>query len=229
MADTARSAGVLLMEAFMYRLHPLWVEAVTMVRDGRIGDLWAIQAFFSYRNVDPDNIRNVPDFGGGALLDIGCYPVNVARMMFAAEPTKVEAAIRRDPAFGTDALSTVLLDFDGRHASFSCSTQLEDDQRVHLFGTEGRLTIEIPFNIPPDRPTRILHFAGGKPPTDPGMVIHDVPSADQYSIQADAFARAIRSGGSVPISPDDSIANLLVLERILAAAGVPTQGQPAGR
>jgi len=216
MIAASKKAGIKLMEAFMYRLHPLWVETLRLVRQGTIGELRAVQSFFSYRNLDPDNIRNIADFGGGALLDIGCYPVNVARMLFDAEPTAVKSAIRRDPSFHTDTLTSVLLDFEVGHATFTCSTQLEDDQRVHIHGTEGRLTIEIPFNIPPDRPTRILHFAGGQPPTDPGLSIYEIPAADQYQIQADAFAKAVREDTEVPTPPTDAVANLEVLERIFA-------------
>ena len=214
MVAAARRADVKLMEAFMYRLHPLWVETRRLIDEGAIGELRAVQSFFSYRNMDPENIRNIAAFGGGALFDIGCYPVNAARMLFGGEPTTVRSAIRRDPSFHTDILSSVLLDFDGRHATFTCSTQLEDDQRVHIQGTKGRLLIEIPFNIPPDRPTRILQFAGGAPPTDPGLTIHEIPVADQYQVQADAFARAIRHDTDVPTPPDDAVANLEVLERI---------------
>ncbi|MGQ0850026.1 MAG: Gfo/Idh/MocA family protein [Actinomycetota bacterium] len=218
MIDGANRAGVKLMEAFMYRLHPMWVEVRRMVRDGVIGELLAIQSFFSYRNVDGSNIRNVSAFGGGALYDVGCYPVNVARMLFETEPSGVKAAIRRDPSFGTDAVTSVLLDFDGRHATFTCSTQLEDDQRVHIQGTKGRLTIEIPYNIPPDLPTRILHFSGGDPPANPGLVIHETAVADQYTVQADAFSQAIRLHRPVPTPPEDAVANLEVLERIFAEA-----------
>ena len=196
MVDGCRSAGVALMEAFMYRLHPLWVRVRELVRDGAVGELEAIQAFFSYRNLDPLNIRNVSEFGGGALMDIGCYPVNVARMMFDAEPISVAGVVRRDPQFGTDALTSAVLDFGGRHATFTCSTQLEDDQRVHLIGTEGRLLVEIPFNIPPDRPTRIIRAAGGRPPVEPGIEIIEVPPADQYAAQCDAFSAAIRVGAA---------------------------------
>ena len=124
--------------------------------------------FFSYRNVDPDNIRNIAEYGGGALMDIGCYAINVARWMFDGEPDDVSAAVRRDPRFGTDVLTSAVLDFGGRQATFTCSTQIEPDQRVHLVGTAGRLLVEIPFNIPPDLPTRIVHAAGGDPPVAPG-------------------------------------------------------------
>jgi predicted dehydrogenase len=221
MVDGCQTAGVALMEAFMYRLHPLWVTVRELVRGGAIGELEAIQAFFSYRNLDPVNIRNVTEYGGGALMDIGCYPVNVARMMFDAEPIAVAGAVRRDPRFGTDALTSAVLDFGGRHATFTCSTQLEDDQRVHLMGTAGRLLVEIPFNIPPDRPTRVIRAAGGNPPVEPGIEIIEIPPADQYAEQCDAFSAAIRSGRPVPTLPSDAVANMVVIERILAsAAGV---------
>ena len=211
-------AGVKLMEAFMYRLHPQWVQVRRLVAEGGIGDLVAIQSFFSYRNVDPDDIRNNAAYGGGALYDIGCYPINVARLLFASEPTGVEATIRRDPVFATDVLVSAILDFGGRHATFTCSTQIEDHQRVDLVGTAGRLVVEIPFNIPPDRSTRFLHFAGGDPPVSPGLTIHEVAAADQYGLQADAFSRAIRNDTPVPTGPEDAVANLAVIDRIFAAA-----------
>ncbi len=190
MIEACRDAGVKFMEAFMYRLHPMWVEAKRMVDSGVIGDLLAVQSFFSYRNVDASNIRNIAEFGGGALMDVGCYPVNVSRMLFGAEPITVKSSILRDPDFGTDAVTSAVLDFGGRHATFTCSTQIEDKQGVSIVGTKGRIEIEIPFNIPPDRPTRLLHIAGGDPPVAPSVEVHEFATVDQYGIQADAFSRA---------------------------------------
>jgi predicted dehydrogenase len=217
MIEACASAGVVLMEAFMYRLHPLWRRVRTLVEDGAIGELATIQAFFSYRNLDPANIRNIAAFGGGALMDIGCYPINVARWMFDGEPDDVVASVRRDPSFGTDVLTSAVLDFGGRHATFTCSTQVEDDQRVHLIGTDGRLLVEIPFNIPPDRPTRIVRAAGGEPPVAPDIEIIEVPAADAYGVQGDAFSAAVRDGSPVPIPPTDAVGNMAVIERILAS------------
>ncbi len=212
-------AGVLLMEAFMYRLHPLWRQVRALVDGGAIGELLAIQAWFSYRNVDPDNIRNIAAYGGGAVMDIGCYPINVARWMFDGEPDDVVAAVRRDPRFGTDVVTSAVLDFGGRQAGFTCSTQLEDDQRVHLVGTAGRLLVEIPFNIPPDRPTRIVRAAGGDPPVAPALEVIEVPTADPYGVQGDAFSAAVRDGTAVPVPPADAIGNMAVIDRILGARG----------
>ena len=218
MVDVCERAGVALMEAFMYRVHPLWLQVRTLVDDGAIGELLAMQAFFSYRNVDPQNIRNIPSYGGGALMDIGCYPINVARWLFGAEPGDVVATMRRDPEFGTDVLTSAVLDFDGRHAAFTCSTQIEDDQRVHLIGTEGRIVVEIPFNIPPDRPARILRAAGGDPPVAPDIEVIEVAAADPYGVQGEVFSVAVRDGTPVPIPPVDAIGNMEVIERVRAAA-----------
>ncbi len=215
MVDACRAAGVVLMEGFMYRFHPLWQRVHALVCRGTIGELWGVQARFAYRNIDPLDIRNVAAFGGGALLDIGCYPINVSRWLFDSEPTAVHGVVRRDPRFGTDVLTSAVLDFGGRHATFSCSTQLEPDQRVDLFGTQGRITVEIPFNIPPDRPTRILVAAGGDPPVAPALDVISIDTADQYALQADAFAAAVLDGTPVPISPDDAVRNLAVIDEIL--------------
>ncbi len=222
MVDGCRSAGVVLMEAFMYRLHPMWVTVCELVTSGRIGQLLAVQAFFSYTNTDPANIRNIAELGGGALMDIGCYPINVARMMFGSEPTDVQSAIRRDPRFGTDVLTSAVLDFAGRQATFTCSTQLQDEQRVHLVGTEGRILVEIPFNIPTDRPTRVLISTGGDagavPPVAPGSEEIEIPAADQYQVQVEQFAAAVRDGTQPPIPAEDAIANMAVIDRVFAAA-----------
>jgi predicted dehydrogenase len=218
MIDGCRRANVVLMEAFMYRVHPLWTRVHSLVTEGSIGELQTIQAFFSYRNLDPENIRNIAAYGGGALMDIGCYPINVARWLFGDEPSDVVGSVRVDPAFGTDVLASAVLDFDGRHATFTCSTQIEDDQRVHIVGTEARLLVEIPFNIPPDLPTRIIRAAGGNPPVAPDIEVITIPAADPYAVQADAFAAAVRDGAPVPIPPEDAIGTLTVIDRIRASA-----------
>jgi predicted dehydrogenase len=218
MVEDCRRAGVKLMEAFMYRLHPQWVRVRQLVGSGRLGEVRAIQSFFSYFNDDPGNIRNVPAFGGGALMDVGCYPINVSRMLFAQEPTRVEASIRRYPAFGTDVVTSALLEFGDRQSTFTVSTQLEPDQRVHVSGTEGRLLVEIPFNIPPDRPTRLFLSAGGDPPVAPDTEVIEIPPADQYGVQADAFSRAVLEEDDLPTPPEDAVANMRVIEAILTSA-----------
>jgi predicted dehydrogenase len=218
MVQACESAGVLLMEAFMYRLHPMWLKVVELIETGAIGELRSVQTAFSYFNDDPHNIRNIPEVGGGSLYDIGCYAVNAARLLFGSEPTGVKSVVLRDPELGTDILTSALLDFGGGHSSFVCSTQMEDDQRVVVHGTTGRIVVEIPFNIPPDRPTRVLEISGGDPPVDPDVEVHEIPAANPYSVEADAFSTAIRTGAAAPIPPEDAVANMEAIERIFADA-----------
>jgi predicted dehydrogenase len=223
MVAAAEDAGVVLMEAFMYRHHPSWVAARQLVADGRIGTLVSVQTWFSYYNDDPANIRNILEDGGGALFDIGCYAVNLSRMLFAAEPMRVHAAIRRDPANGTDVLTSAILEFSDGIADFTCSTRAEDDQRVHIYGTTGRISIEIPFNIPPDRPTRIFVTSGGDPPVAPNTEVLAFDAADAYAAEAERFADAVLDGASIPVPPSDAIANLRVIEAIFEVADQPTR------
>jgi predicted dehydrogenase len=223
MVDAADAAGVRLMEAFMYRHHPSWVAVHELVASGRIGRLAAIQSWFSYYNDDPSNIRNVLDFGGGALYDIGCYCVNLSRLLFEGEPTRITSAIRRDPIGGTDVLTSAILEFDGGIASFTCSTRTETDQRVHVYGDAGRISIGIPFNIPPDRPTTISLTSGGDPPVAPATEVMTFATKDPYAAEVEAFSSAILDGGPTPVAPQDAVANLRVIESIFAAAGAPVR------
>ncbi len=214
----AERAGRRLMEAFMYRLHPSWQAVVDLVAGGRIGRLTAVQSWFSFYNDDPTNIRNVAAYGGGALYDIGCYGVNLSRLLFGGEPDAVEAAIVRDPATGVDVLSSAILRFGSGQATFTCSIRVEPDQRVHIYGTEGRISIGIPFNIPPDRETEVFLTKGGDPPVAPHTEVLRFPPADAYAVEAERFAAAILDGTPTPVPPEDAVANLRVLERIFAAA-----------
>jgi predicted dehydrogenase len=218
MVDACADAGVRLMEAFMYRHHPSWVAAMEVVAAGRLGSLRAVQSWFSYYNDDPSNIRNQLDAGGGALFDIGCYAVNLSRMVFDGEPRTVRASVIRDPATNVDTLTSAILEFADGVATFTCSTRVETDQRVHVYGTDGRLSIEIPFNIPPDRPTHVFVTAGGDPPVAPATETLTFPTADPYTVEAERFAAAILDGTPTPTPPEDAIANLRVIERIFAAA-----------
>ena len=218
MVDVCAAEDVKLMEAFMYRLHPSWVRVREMVSSGAIGELISIQTRFAYFNDDPANIRNQVQTGGGALMDIGCYAINLSRMLFGGEPTRVRASVRRDPDFGTDIVTSALLDFGDGQASFVVSTQAEPDQRVHLLGSDGRIEVEIPFNVPADAEARIFLTRGGNPPGDPDTVTITFPPTNQYTVQADLFARAVLNNTPVPIPPEDGVANMSVIERIFEAA-----------
>jgi len=218
MVDVAHETGLHLMEAFMYRQHPSWVAAVDLVDSGRIGTLTAVQSWFSYYNDDATNIRNIVEYGGGALFDIGCYTINLSRMVFGGEPSHIQASVRRDRATGVDALVSAILDFDGGIASFTCAIRSESDQRVHIYGTKGRISIDIPFNIPPDRPTRIRLTAGGDPPVAPDTTVLEFPTTDPYTAEVERFVSAVLDGGPTPVPPEDAVANLRVIDAIFAIA-----------
>jgi predicted dehydrogenase len=200
-----KKTGVKIGEAFMVRTAPQWLRARELVRSGAIGELRSIVSVFSYFNRDPKNIRNVPGFGGGAVMDIGCYPINISRFLFAREPTRVSALVDRDPEMKTDRLSSALLDYGTGHAMFTCSTQLAPFQRMQILGTKARIDVEIPYNIPTDRPSRI--FVDDK--------LEEFATSDHYTIQGDAFSKAILDDTEVPVPLEDALANMLVIEAVL--------------
>ena len=220
MIEAAEAAGVHLMEAFMYRHHPSWVAVRELVASGRIGTLTAVQSWFGFHNDDAANIRNIRDFGGGALYDVGCYCVNLSRMLFGGEPVRVEGAVVRDGAAGdgVDILTTGLLEFENGLASFGCSIRTEPDQRVDVYGSDGRISIGIPFNIPPDRPTQVFVTKGGDPPVAPATETLTFETKDPYAAEAERFAEAVLDGLPTPVPPSDAVANLRVIERLFASA-----------
>jgi len=199
-------ARVKIGEAFMARTHPQWLRAAEIARSGRIGELRVVSGHFSYFNRDPKNVRNIAEIGGGGIMDIGCYPITLSRMIFAAEPVGVHAFLDRDPDFKTDRLASVILQYPQGHASFTCSTQLVPYQKMHIFGTTGHIEIEIPFNAPPDKPTRI--FVNDE--------AEEFPVCDQYTIQGELFSRAILEDTEVPVPLEDALKNMMVIEKILA-------------
>lgn len=212
MEEAARHPELKVMEGFMYRHHPQWVEAKRLADSGELGEVRAIQSFFSYYNDDPGNIRNRADLGGGAMMDIGCYCISLSRFIFDAEPDRVCGLVDRDPGFGTDRAFSGMLDFGGRMSAFACSTQLEGCQYVHVLGTKGRVEIPIPFNAPPDEPCEIIVQQEKKVRT----VTFDV--CDQYAIQGDLFARAILEDTPAPTPLEDALLNLLAHEALMQSA-----------
>lgn len=219
--------GVVMAEAFMIRCHPQWLRAKEIVDSGEIGPLRCVLAAFSYFNTDPGNIRNRTDMGGGALMDIGCYPIHVSRYLFGEEPRNCAARIERDPAFGTDALTSVILNFPSGHCVFTCSTQMNPYQRVQAIGAKGRVEIAIPFNAPPDAPTRIFVDLGGA--LDGSQIrTEEFAVTNQYRLQGEAFAQAIRGERPVPVALEDSLANMQVIEAILRADSFLRWEAPGG-
>jgi predicted dehydrogenase len=197
------------MEAFMYRHHPQWQRAKQIVASGGIGRLVTIHSFFSYANLDPANIRNQADIGGGGLADIGCYCISLSRFLFDDEPRRVLGVVEHDPKFQTDRLASGILEFAAGTSTFTCGTQLVPFQRVNIFGSEGRVEIDIPFNAPPDRPCTMRHQHGG------GTDEIALGVCDQYAIQAELFSKAVLEDLSVPTPIEDAVANMRVIEAVV--------------
>jgi predicted dehydrogenase len=203
-------------EAFMIRSHPQWLRVKALIDEGRIGQLRCVMGCFSYHNVDPKNIRNNTESGGGALYDIGCYCIQAARYAFGAEPKRVVGCIDRDPGMQIDRLTSGILEFAGRQSIFTCSTQFVPYQRVQFFGTTGRIEIEIPFNAPKDRPTRI--FIDGGELFGAERMTEEFPICDQYTLQGDDFSKAILDDTEVPVPLEEAIRNMKVIEAIFQSA-----------
>jgi len=201
-------------EAFMVRFHPQWIQVRERVRNGELGDLRVIQAYFAYFNRDVNNIRNKVDIGGGALYDIGCYPIVTGRFLFGCEPVRVMSLVDRDPDFKTDRTVSAMLDFgNGRHLNFTVSTQSVVYQRVQVCGTKKRIEIQIPFNAPLGGETRVFSDDGS---TLDGSSIatQTVPACNMYTLQGDAFSRAIRGEIALPYGVEDAIANMRVIDAL---------------
>ena len=210
--ETEKFPHLKVMEAFMYRHHPQWIRALELINGGGIGMVKTVHSFFSYYNDDPENIRNMVDIGGGGLMDIGCYCISLARLIFDEEPQRVFGKIEYDPGFETDRICSGILDFVQGTSTFTCSTQLVPYQRVNVFGTKGRIEIEIPFNAPPDKPCKML-FQNNE-------IIEEIEIkiCDQYTIQGDLFSLAVLKNEKVPTPIEDALANMKVLEAVIQSA-----------
>jgi predicted dehydrogenase len=210
--------GVVIGEAFMIQNHPQWLRIMELVRAGRIGELRSAVGTFSYFKLEKENIRNIREYGGGGLMDIGCYPIKAARMVFGEEPVRVSSAITRDPRFGNiDMLTSAILEFPSGHCIFTCSTQIMLQQTMRFYGTTGRIEPEIPFNPAPGETSRI-RIDDGRDLNGGGCVVEEIPPCDQYTIQGDLFSRAIREGGQPPVPLEDALRNMAVIDAVFRSA-----------
>jgi predicted dehydrogenase len=212
--DAARQAGVLVGEAFMVRCHPQWVETRRLIDSGRIGTLQLVHGHFSYARRDATDVRSRLEYGGGALMDIGCYPITIARWMFGCEPLAAVAAVDRDPEFHVDRITSGLLRFDAGIATFDCGGAMAAHQRMELFGDHGRIQLDLPFTPRATERCRIVIHDGTR--TDGDVV--EIDAADQYTLQGDRFSAAIRGRGEVPSSIDNAIANMAVIDALFRSA-----------
>jgi predicted dehydrogenase len=219
--------GVTMGEAFMVQSHPQWVRTMELVRTGRIGPLRSAIGSFSYFKLDAGNIRNIREYGGGGIMDIGCYPIKTSRMVFGEEPVRVSAAMVRDPRFGNiDILSAAILDYPSGYCIFTCGTQVVPHQSMQFLGTTGRIELEIPFNALDDRPSRI-RIDDGRDLTGAGVTVEEFAPCDQYTIQGDLFSRAIRQGGPPPVPLEDALKNMAVIDAVFRSAETGQWVEPA--
>jgi len=215
--DVRNRIGVKIQEAFMVRTHPQWLATRELLQANRIGHLRSITGFFSYFNAEPDNIRNKPEMGGGALLDIGCYPISMSRFIFGMEPKRVLGVIEHDNKLGIDRLTTGILDFPNGQCTFTCSTQLAPYQRMTFYGTKGRIEIPIPFNSPNDRPTTI-QIDDGSSLFGTSAESLEFPICDQYTIQGDLFSQAVLDNKEQAVPLEDAINNMTVIDAVFRSA-----------
>jgi predicted dehydrogenase len=217
-ADAARlreaPKDIIIAEAFMVRYHPQWLRARDLAQSGRLGEVRTVRGVFSYVNMDPDNVRNKADIGGGGLMDVGCYPITAGRFIYGAEPERVMALIDRDPDFKTDRYATVMADFGGgRHLTFTCGTQLVPTQRLEVYGTKARVEVLIPYNAPQGEATALLIDEGHS--LDGSMVTKEVfAPCDQYTLQAEAFSEAVRGTRKLDYGVEHAIAHMKILDAI---------------
>jgi predicted dehydrogenase len=218
--------GVVIGEAFMVQTHPQWVRTVELVRSGKIGRLRFAIGSFGYFRDEGDNIRNIREYGGGGLMDIGCYPIKVSRMVFGEEPVRVSATLERDPRFGTDILTSAILEYPSGHCVFTCGTQVALHQNMQFIGTSGRIELEIPYNARPGGPSSII-IDDGRDVTGSGITVEEFAPCDQYTIQGDLFSRAVRNGGSPPVPLEDSLRNMAVIDAVFRAAETKSWQAPS--
>ena len=209
--------GVVIGEAFMVQTHPQWLRTIELVRSGRIGNLRFAMGSFGYYQTMPENVRNVREYGGGGLLDIGCYPIKTSRMVFGEEPVRVSGTLVRDPKFGIDMLTSAILEYPSGHCIFACGTQVVPSQSMQFFGTTGRIQLEIPFNAIAGSVSRIL-IDDGSDLRGGGIQVEEFAPCDQYTLQGDLFSKAIREGGAPPVPLEDAVKNMAVIDAVFRAA-----------
>lgn len=208
------AAGTIVSEAFMITYHPQWAKVRELIGEGAIGRLRTIDAVFSYHNVDPGNMRNRPELGGGVLADIGVYPVVAARFATGREPLRVQATVEHDPDFGTDRHASVRVDFGDVELTFHVSTQLAARQAIAFHGDAGYVELAAPFNSNLHEGDEVrLHDRDHA-----AMRTFRYTGIDQYALQAEAFAAAALRGdasGTFPL--EDSMRNQRVIDAIRRA------------
>ena len=212
MEAAARENGVKLMEAFMYRFHPRTERVVEMIRDGRIGTLKAIRSSFTFRLSRPDNIRLDPKLGGGALMDVGCYCVNVSRTMAGEEPEAVQAHAQWTDRGVDESLAGMLHFPSGAVGHFDCALTMERYESYEVAGTDGYM--RVPASFLPGTSDAYIEETRGRE----GTVRHLVEGADEYQLMVEHFADCVLHDHEPRYTAREAAANMRVIEALYRSA-----------
>ncbi len=204
----ANENNVLLHEAFMYKYHPQWIHALNIIKTNQLGDIKYIHTSFAYNNPNPNNIRNIKEFGGGAIMDIGCYAISLSRFLVQKEPTQVMSLMQHHDKFNTDTLSTGILDFEGIHSVFTVSTLTEANQSVEIIATGGMIKINIPFNSYVDTKSKITIS------TSQGSRDIEFEICDQYGLMFESFCNKVLQNNTDNSYFQDAINNMRVIDAL---------------
>lgn len=201
--------GLPVAEAFMYRFHPIYERVLECLRSGVIGTITCIHSTFTWFLEDRGQIPASAELAGGALMDVGCYPVNLARLAADCEPVRA-CAFRRGT--GIDDTLTGLLEFpNGILAQIECSIESYERTRAEIVGTRGAILLESPWNPGDDQARFILRTEGRQEQIA-------TPGANRYRLEVEDFARAVMTGGAPRWPAQDAIGNMAAIDALLASA-----------
>ena len=204
---------VLISEAFMVTYHPQWLKVRELIAAGAIGRLKQVDAAFTYFNVDPGNMRNIPELGGGVIPDIGVYPSVVTRFATGKEPLRLQATVEYDPKFGTDRYASVRAEFEGFELAFYISTQMANRQTIAFHGDKGFIEVSSPFNsnLYEGDEVRLHNAAHSR------MQLFRYTGINQYKLEAEAFVRAVKAKKQKIFTLEDSVRNQKMIDAIYRA------------
>ncbi len=217
MLRVAESSGRLLAEAFMYRHHPQIARAQELVRSGAIGELMAVEASFRFPLANPDDVRMNAEWGGGSLLDVGCYCVSASRLFLGDSPVGMTAMAAIHPVKRVDTSVQGVLDYGfGRYAIISCGFDSGVHQKVVLCGTEGTIELKHPFKSWTGRPQIVVR-------TKDGEEIVEFEAVNTFALEVDDLARAIQEGGQPLVTAADAARNLKILDELAVRSRLVAQ------
>jgi predicted dehydrogenase len=231
MFAASRETGRVLVEAFMYRSHPLTHEVLKAVRGGAIGELRMIRTSFCFRTTKvANNIRFQPDLAGGVLMDVGCYCVSFARLLAGEEPAAVHSVAHKHPN-GVDDVAVGTLRFpSGVLASFTCGMSVQADNAAYVCGSDGYIEVPIPwkpprmqaaYTIARSTPPRMDQAGKPAPAGPPPRETHHVDAPTElYGLEADDFAATVFDGVAPTVSEQDTIGNMIVLDELRRQVGI---------